>query len=100
MFAWLWAKLSKYLALAGGLVLAIGGALAYGWLKGRDSSRADDDEEAIREATHAQEVDHEVLHQVRDLPDAGTQKVSATDPDSAAGRLKSDWLRDSNSKGV
>lgn|SRR6185437_7838558 len=119
MIAWLWAKASKWLAIAGAVIAATGAALAFGFLKGEKTGAAKGEAEAA--TTKAQAAEHEaavaasdqkaeqaaqqaaseVENEIQKLPDAPAQQVGTADPHSAAGELRDDgWVRaDASSDG-
>lgn len=112
MIAWLWAKASKWLAIAGALIAAIGAALAFGFLKGEKTGAAKGDAEAAKAKADAAEREaalaasdqqaqqaaidaaSEVHDAIQKLPDAPAQQVGTADPSTAAGELRDDgWVR-------
>lgn len=112
MIAWLWAKASKWLAIAGAIIAAIGAALAFGFLKGEKTGAAKGDADAAQAKAAAAEHDaalaasdqqaqqatvaaaSEVHNAIQKLPDAPAQQVGASAPGTAAGELRDDgWVR-------
>ena len=101
MLTTLWARLQLWLAVAGAVVLAVGAALVYGFIKGRGAGKAKATEiitkakiKAAQATIHAQEVRHDVEVDTSKLPDAPAQRVGEADPDTAAGELRDKgWIR-------
>lgn len=112
MIAWLWAKASKYAAIAGALIAAIGAALTFGFLEGKKTGAAKGEADAAQAKAAAAEHDaavaasdqkaqqaasdaaSEVHDEIQKLPDAPAQQVGTADPHSAAGELRDDgWVR-------
>lgn len=112
MMAWLWAKVSKYAAIAGAIIVAIGTALTFGFLEGKKTGAAKGEADAAQAKAAAAEHDaavaasdqkaeqaatdaaSEVRDETQKLPDAPAQQVGAADPSTAAGELRDDgWVR-------
>lgn len=112
MIAWLWAKASKYAAIAGALIAAIGAALTFGFLEGKKTGAAKGEADAAQAKAAAAEHDaavaasdqkaqqaasdaaSEVHDEIQKLPDAPAHQVGTADHHSAAGELRDDgWVR-------
>lgn len=102
---WLWSKLGGWVVGIGSVLLTVGGAVLYGWEKGRKGAQAIIDKAAAKQKVntvnaieHRAEERRDVDNEVAKLPaspvvapvDASTQPVSG----SAADKLQSDWSRD------
>lgn len=112
MMAWLWAKVSKYAAIAGAIIVAIGTALTFGFLEGKKTGAAKGEADAAQAKAAAAEHDaavvasdqkaeqaaidaaSEVHDEVQKLPDAPAQPVGTAATGTAAGELRDDgWVR-------
>lgn len=97
--------IKTWLAVAGGVVLAVGAALVVGLIHGRKAGTRKAREtiakaraKAVQKTIHAQEVRHEVEIETSRLPDAPTQRVGEADSDTAAGHLADRWMRERDAK--
>ncbi|WP_062537426.1 hypothetical protein [Mizugakiibacter sediminis] len=92
--------LTKLKAWALGLmaaVLAVAGAYLAGRWKGSSAAKVKAEVSQQRAQIHAQDaqarIDAEVDHEIAKLPDAPAQRVGDAAPATAAGRLRTDWMR-------
>jgi hypothetical protein len=93
LFSGAWSAISKWLAIAGAAVLAIGAALVYGRSKGKAEVEQKVAAQRGEDIAKAAETRNEVEQKVQQLPDAPPVRVGDAPPDSAAGKLQP-WTRD------
>lgn len=100
ILAKLWAWAGKWLAILGGLALAIVSAEEYGKHEGKkqqaDADAAKDATTKVQQAqavTDAAKVRSEVDNEIAKLPDAPAQRIGDAAPGTAANGLQS-WTRD------
>jgi len=75
-------------------------AVLYGYRKGKVVEEATQQKEKIDEAQQVVEQTKQATQErvnvdtsIEKLPNEGEQKVETANPDSAAGKLRSDWMR-------
>lgn len=100
IWAWIWGKVGKWLALLGAIITAIFAAEEYGKHEGKqqqaDADAAKNATTKVQQAqavTDAAKVRSEVDNEISKLPDAPAQRVGDAKPSTAAGGLQS-WTRD------
>ena len=105
MLSALWLRFQSWLIAAGAFLLAIGGAVLFGWRKGREQVQAKVDEAQAEQKVNTataivtrNETRRDVENEVSKLPESPvpTPTVPAPTPvpGSAADRLRQDWSRD------
>jgi len=98
MLSSLWSKCWGWICALGVLIVAFGSAYLAGMRKGKDDQQAKVDNatqeaQSANQAAQAVETRHDVDTEVSQLPQAPAQDVATSNPSSAAGRLRDDWMR-------
>lgn len=105
MLSALWLRFQGWLVAAGAFLLAIAGAVFFGWRKGRGEVQAKVDEAQAEQKVNTaaaivtrNETRRDVENEVSQLPgspvDHPTVPAPIPVPGSAADRLRQDWSRD------
>jgi hypothetical protein len=100
MLALLWTKVWKWVVGIGALLLAIVSVFLAGREKGKAAEQvktqaAKQEAEVAKQTTAIVESRHDTDTKVQNLPEAPAQVVAASDPMTAAGKLRDDgWTRD------
>lgn len=89
MLNWITAKL----AIVGTALLAILGALAYAFSKGKTSESVDEKEKEQKAITKATEIRSEIEGKTNALPEIAPTSIESAPVDSATGKLRN-WTRD------
>jgi hypothetical protein len=100
MLTILWAKIWKYVAALGALLLAVGAIFLKGRSDGKQTEEvktqaAEAKAEVAEQTTAIVESRHDTDTKVESLPEAPAQAVATAVVDSASGKLRDDgWVRD------
>jgi len=98
MLSALWSKCLGWICALGVLIVAFGSAYLAGMRKGKDDQQAKVDKsmqeaQSSNQAAQALETRHDVETEVSQLPQAPAQDVVTSNPSSATGRLRDEWMR-------